>query len=103
LDTVWSKTLLVFLNQDIEEVAFIIHENFGKSRRELSLSLKSGCQRRFITKTSVKLNHFIMCAKFRQDLLHCAYADTFTVLILIWIKMLIIIWVQQVDQPEAFG
>lgn len=96
------------LNQDIEEVAFIIHESFGKKVEEelLAIAQKLGAKGTiYYQSEALGTGHAIMCAK---DSLSgpavIAYADT-----LIRADFDLdqnadsVIWVKQVDQPEAFG
>lgn len=96
------------LNQDIEEVAFIIHETFGKKVEEelLAIAHKLGAKGTiYYQNEALGTGHAIMCAK---DSLSgpavIAYADT-----LIRADFDLdkeadsVIWVKQVDQPEAFG
>jgi glucose-1-phosphate thymidylyltransferase len=96
------------LNQVIEEVAFIIHESFGKKVEEelLAIAQKLGAKGTiYYQNEALGTGHAIMCAK---DSLSgpavIAYADT-----LIRADFDLdqdadsVIWVKQVDQPEAFG
>ncbi|SHM89810.1 sugar phosphate nucleotidyltransferase [Flavobacterium xinjiangense] len=96
------------LNQDIEEVAFIIHESFGKKVEEelIAIAQKLGAKGTiYYQNEALGTGHAIMCAK---DSLSgpavIAYADT-----LIRADFDLdqnadsVIWVKQVDEPEAFG
>ncbi|UOX35036.1 nucleotidyltransferase [Flavobacterium sediminilitoris] len=96
------------LNQDIEEVAFIIHESFGKQVEEelLEIAQKLGAKGTiYYQNEALGTGHAIMCAK---DSLNgpavIAYADT-----LIRADFDLdttadsVIWVKQVEKPEAFG
>ena len=96
------------LNQDIEEIAFIIHESFGKKVEEelVAIAQKLGARGTiYYQNEALGTGHAIMCAK---DSLSgpavIAYADT-----LIRADFDLdqtadsVIWVKQVDQPEAFG
>ena len=96
------------LNQDIEEVAFIIHESFGKKVEEdlIAIAQKLGAKGTiYYQNEALGTGHAIMCAK---DSLSgpavIAYADT-----LIRADFDLdttadsVIWVKQVDKPEAFG
>ncbi|SEF51486.1 sugar phosphate nucleotidyltransferase [Flavobacterium urumqiense] len=96
------------LNQDIEEVAFIIHESFGKKVEEelIAIAQKLGAKGTiYYQNEALGTGHAIMCAK---DSLSgpavIAYADT-----LIRADFDLdqnadsVIWVKQVDYPEAFG
>ena len=96
------------LNQQIEEVAFIIHESFGKKVEDelIGIAHKLGAKGTiYYQNEALGTGHAIMCAK---DSLSgsavIAYADT-----LIRADFDLdqtadsVIWVKQVDQPEAFG
>jgi glucose-1-phosphate thymidylyltransferase len=96
------------LNQPIEEVAFIIHESFGKKVEDdlIAIAQKLGAKGTiYYQNEALGTGHAIMCAK---DSLSgsavIAYADT-----LIRADFDLdtsadsVIWVKQVDQPEAFG
>ena len=96
------------LQQDIEEVAFIIHESFGKKVEQelIAIATKLGAKGTiYYQNEALGTGHAIMCAK---DSLSgpavIAYADT-----LIRADFDLdkdadsVIWVKQVDQPEAFG
>lgn len=96
------------LNQPIDEVAFIIHESFGQQvEKELvEIAEKLGAKGTiYYQNEALGTGHAIMCAK---DSLSgpavIAYADT-----LIRAKFDLdksadsVIWVKQVDKPEAFG
>ena len=102
------EDIAAVLNQDIEEVAFIIHESFGKKVEEelLAIAQKLGAKGTiYYQNEALGTGHAIMCAK---DSLSgpavIAYADT-----LIRADFDLdqnadsVIWVKQVDQPEAFG
>lgn len=96
------------LNQQIEEVAFIIHESFGQKVEEelLAIAEKLGAKGTiYYQNEALGTGHAIMCAK--ESLSGpavIAYADT-----LIRADFDLdkeadsVIWVKQVDQPEAFG
>jgi glucose-1-phosphate thymidylyltransferase len=96
------------LNQEIEEVAFIIHETFGKKVEDelIAIAQKLGAKGTiYYQNEALGTGHAIMCAK---DSLSgpavIAYADT-----LIRADFDLdknadsVIWVKQVDEPEAFG
>ena len=96
------------LNQKIEEVAFIIHESFGKKVEEelIAIAQKLGAKGTiYYQNEALGTGHAIMCAK---DSLSgpavIAYADT-----LIRADFELdasadsVIWVKQVDQPQEFG
>ena len=96
------------LNQPIEEVAFIIHESFGKKVEEelVAIAQKLGAKGTiYYQNEALGTGHAIMCAK--ESLSGpavIAYADT-----LIRANFDLdtsadsVIWVKQVDEPEAFG
>ncbi|MEY4835901.1 MAG: hypothetical protein RI980_2016 [Bacteroidota bacterium] len=96
------------INQPINEVAFIIHESFGETVEKdlLAIATKIGAKGTiYYQNEALGTGHAIMCAK---DSLSgpavIAYADT-----LIRADFELdatadsVIWVKQVDQPEAFG
>ncbi len=96
------------LNQPIDEVAFVIHESFGKKVEEdlIEIAQKLGAKGTiYYQNEPLGTGHAIMCAK---DSLSgpavIAYADT-----LIRADFDLdqtadsVIWVKQVDKPEAFG
>ena len=96
------------LNQPIDEVAFIIHESFGKKVEDelTAIAQKLGAKGTiYYQNEALGTGHAIMCAK---DSLSgpavIAYADT-----LIRADFDLdknadsVIWVKQVDKPEAFG
>ena len=102
------EDIATVLNQPIEEVAFIIHESFGKQVEEelLAIANKLGAKGTiYYQNQALGTGHAIMCAK---DSLSgpavIAYADT-----LIRADFDLdtsadsVIWVKQVDKPEAFG
>ncbi|CAM3951224.1 sugar phosphate nucleotidyltransferase [Flavobacterium weaverense] len=102
------EDIAAVLQQDIEEVAFIIHESFGKKVEEelIAIATKLGAKGTiYYQNEALGTGHAIMCAK---DSLSgpavIAYADT-----LIRADFDLdkdadsVIWVKQVDQPEAFG
>src|SRR6187402_1549314 len=96
------------LNQPIEEIAFVIHESFGKKVEEdlIAIANKLGARGTiYYQNEALGTGHAIMCAK--ESLSGpavIAYADT-----LIRADFELdpaadaVIWVKQVDQPEAFG
>ncbi|MFL9830021.1 sugar phosphate nucleotidyltransferase [Flavobacterium sp. ST-87] len=96
------------LNQEIEEVAFIIHESFGEKVEQdlIAIAEKLGAKGTiYYQNEALGTGHAIMCAK---DSLSgpavIAYADT-----LIRADFELdptadaVIWVKQIDNPEAFG
>jgi glucose-1-phosphate thymidylyltransferase len=102
------EDIAAVLNQPIDEVAFIIHESFGKKVEEelIEIAQKLGARGTiYYQNEALGTGHAIMCAK---DSLSgpavIAYADT-----LIRADFDLdqtadsVIWVKQVNQPEAFG
>ena len=102
------EDIAAVLNQPIEEVAFVIHESFGKKVEEelIVIAQKLGAKGTiYYQNEALGTGHAIMCAK---DSLSgpavIAYADT-----LIRADFDLdqnadsVIWVKQVDKPEAFG
>jgi glucose-1-phosphate thymidylyltransferase len=96
------------LNQNIEEVAFIIHESFGKKVEEdlIAIAQKLGAKGTiYYQNEALGTGHAIMCAK---DSLSgpavIAYADTLIRADFDLDKTAdSVIWVKQVDAPEQFG
>jgi glucose-1-phosphate thymidylyltransferase len=96
------------LNQQIDEVAFIIHESFGKKVEEdlIAIAQKLGAKGTiYYQNEALGTGHAIMCAK---DSLSgpavIAYADTLIRADFDLDKTAdSVIWVKQVDHPEAFG
>lgn len=96
------------LNQPIEEIAFIIHESFGKKVEEdlLAIAEKLGAKGTiYYQNEALGTGHAIMCAeKSLSGPAVIAYADT---LIRATFNLDTtadsVIWVKQVDHPEAFG
>jgi glucose-1-phosphate thymidylyltransferase len=102
------EDIAAVLNQEIEEIAFIIHESFGQKVEEdlIAIAEKLGSKGTiYYQNEALGTGHAIMCAK---DSLSgpavIAYADT-----LIRADFDLdqtadsVIWVKKVDQPEAFG
>lgn len=96
------------LNQPIEEVAFVIHESFGKQVENdlVAIAEKLGAKGTiYYQNEPLGTGHAIMCAK---DSLSgpavIAYADTLIRANFdLDTKADSVIWVKQVDKPEAFG
>lgn len=102
------EDIAAVLNQPIDEVAFIIHESFGKKVEEelVAIAKKLGARGTiYYQNEALGTGHAIMCAK---DSLSgpavIAYADTLIRADFDLDKTAdSVIWVKQVDQPEAFG
>lgn len=102
------EDIAAVLNQPIEEIAFIIHESFGKKVEEelIAIAQKLGAKGTiYYQNEALGTGHAIMCAK---DSLSgpavIAYADTLIRADFDLDKTAdSVIWVKQVDQPEAFG
>ena len=96
------------LNQNIDEVAFIIHESFGKKVEDdlIAIAQKLGAKGTiYYQNEALGTGHAIMCAK---DSLSgpavIAYADTLIRADFDLDKTAdSVIWVKQVEKPEAFG
>lgn len=96
------------LNQEIEEVAFIIHESFGKKVEEelVAIAQKLGAKGTiYYQNEPLGTGHAIMCAKNSlSGPAVIAYADTLIRADFDLDKTAdSVIWVKQVDKPEAFG
>lgn len=96
------------LNQDLEEIAFIIHESFGKEveKELIEIATKLGAKGTiYYQNEALGTGHAIMCAKDSLDgPAVIAYADTlFRANFNLDTTADSVIWVKQVDQPEAFG
>ena len=102
------EDIAAVLNQPIQEVAFIIHESFGKKAEEdlIAIAQKLGAKGTiYYQNEALGTGHAIMCAKESlSGSAVIAYADT-----LIRADFDLdtsadsVIWVKQVNQPEAFG
>lgn len=96
------------LDQDIDEVAFIINEDFGLEVETNLLAIAKGLNAKgsiFYQDKPLGTGHAIMCAK---DVLEgpcvIAYADTlFKADFNLDQSADSVIWVKQVDNPQAFG
>lgn len=102
------EDIVGILNQPIEEVAFIIHESFGKTVEQelIAIAGKLGAKGTiYYQNEALGTGHAIMCAKpSLSGPAVIAYADT-----LIRADFNLdpqadsVIWVKQVEKPEAFG
>ncbi|MFK7032446.1 sugar phosphate nucleotidyltransferase [Flavobacterium oreochromis] len=96
------------INQDIEEIAFIIHESFGKKVEEELVAIAENLSAKgtiYYQNEALGTGHAIMCAK--ESLSGptvIAYADTlFKADFTLDTAADSVIWVKQVDNPDAFG
>lgn len=96
------------LNQDIEEIAFIIHKDFGKQVEKdlIAIAEKLGAKGTICYQNeALGTAHAIMCAKDSMSgPIVVAYADTlFRADFTLDTTADSVIWVKQVDDPSAFG
>ncbi|OWP83901.1 nucleotidyltransferase [Flavobacterium davisii] len=96
------------INQDIEEIAFIIHESFGKKVEDELITIAQNLGAKgtiYYQNEALGTGHAIMCAK--ESLSGptvIAYADTlFKADFTLDTAADSVIWVKQVENPEAFG
>jgi len=96
------------LNDKIEEIAFIIHESFGKQTEKdlIAIAEKLGAKGTiYYQNEALGTAHAILCAKeSMQGPLVVAYADTlFRADFNLDKTADSVIWVKRVDDPSAFG
>lgn len=96
------------INQDIEEIAFIIHESFGKKVEVdlIAIAEKLGARGTiYYQNEALGTAHAILCAKeSMQGPIVVAYADTlFRADFTLDTTADSVIWVKQVEDPSAFG
>ncbi len=96
------------INQDIEEIAFIIHKDFGKQveKELIAIAEKLGAKGTiYYQNEALGTAHAIMCAKESMTgPIVVAYADTlFRADFTLDTTADSVIWVKQVDDPSAFG
>jgi glucose-1-phosphate thymidylyltransferase len=96
------------INQDIEEIAFIIHKDFGKQVEIdlIAIAEKLGARGTiYYQNEALGTAHAIMCAKeSMQGPIVVAYADTlFRADFTLDTSADSVIWVKQVEDPSAFG
>ncbi len=96
------------LNQQIDEIAFIIHKDFGKDVEEelIKIADKLGSIGKiYYQNEALGTAHAIMCAKESMEgPLVVAYADTlFRADFALDTTADSVIWVKQVEDPSAFG
>ena len=96
------------INQEIDEIAFIIHKDFGKQVEQdlIAIAEKLGSKGTiYYQNEALGTAHAIMCAKeSMQGPLVVAYADTlFRAEFTLDTAADSVIWVKQVEDPSAFG
>ncbi|HLF52450.1 sugar phosphate nucleotidyltransferase [Flavobacterium sp.] len=96
------------INQEIEEIAFIIHKDFGKQVEDdlIAIAQKLGSKGTiYYQNEALGTAHAIMCAKeSMQGPIVVAYADTlFRADFTLDTSADSVIWVKQVEDPSAFG
>ena len=96
------------INQEIEEIAFIIHKDFGKQVEVelIAIAKKLGAKGTICYQNeALGTAHAIMCAKeSMQGQIVVAYADTlFRADFSLDTSADSVIWVKQVEDPSAFG
>src|SRR6478752_5633589 len=96
------------INQKIEEIAFIIHEDFGTQVEKdlIAIAEKLGSRGTiYYQNEALGTAHAIMCAKeSMQGPIVVAYADTlFRADFTLDTSADSVIWVKQVEDPSAFG
>lgn len=96
------------INQEIEEIAFIIHKDFGKQVENdlVAIAEKLGAKGTiYYQNEALGTAHAIMCAKeSMQGPIVVAYADTlFRADFSLDTTADSVIWVKQVEDPSAFG
>jgi len=96
------------INQDIEEIAFIIHKDFGTQVETdlIAIAEKLGSKGTiYYQNEALGTAHAIMCAKeSMQGPIVVAYADTlFRADFTLDTTADSVIWVKQVEDPSAFG
>ena len=96
------------INQEIEEIAFIIHESFGKEVESdlLAIATKLGSTGKiYYQNEALGTAHAILCAKeSMQGNIVVAYADTlFRADFTLETDADSVIWVKAVEDPSAFG
>jgi glucose-1-phosphate thymidylyltransferase len=96
------------INQEIDEIAFIIHESFGKQVENdlIAIAEKLGSKGTiYYQNEALGTAHAIMCAKESMSgPIVVAYADTlFRADFTLDTSADSVIWVKQVEDPSAFG
>jgi glucose-1-phosphate thymidylyltransferase len=96
------------INQDIEEIAFIIHKDFGKQVEAdlIAIAEKLGSKGTvYYQNEALGTAHAILCAQASmQGPIVVAYADTlFRADFTLDTSADSVIWVKQVEDPSAFG
>lgn len=96
------------INQEIDEIAFIIHQDFGKKVEEdlIAIAQKLGSRGTiYYQNEALGTAHAILCAKESMEgQIVVAYADTlFRADFTLDTSADAVIWVKQVEDPSAFG
>lgn len=102
------EDIAAVMNQDIEEIAFIIHKDFGPQVEKdlIAIAEKLGSKGKiYYQNEALGTAHAIMCAKDSMEgPIVVAYADTlFRADFTLDTSADSVIWVKQVDDPSAFG
>ncbi|MBF6607317.1 MAG: nucleotidyltransferase [Flavobacterium sp.] len=102
------EDIAAVINQDIDEIAFIIHKDFGLQVEKdlIAIAEKLGSKGKiYYQNEALGTAHAIMCAKdSMQGPIVVAYADTlFRADFTLDTSADSVIWVKQVDDPSAFG
>ncbi len=102
------EDITAVINQEIDEIAFIIHKDFGKQVETdlIAIAEKLGSKGTiYYQNEALGTAHAIMCAKeSMQGPIVIAYADTlFRADFTLDTTADSVIWVKQVDDPSAFG
>jgi glucose-1-phosphate thymidylyltransferase len=102
------EDIAAVINQEIEEIAFIIHKDFGKQVEVelIAIAEKLGAKGTICYQNeALGTAHAIMCAKeSMQGPIVVAYADTlFRADFSLDTSADSVIWVKQVEDPSAFG
>lgn len=102
------EDIAAVINQPIEEIAFIIHKDFGKKVEEdlIAIAEKLGSRGTiYYQNEALGTAHAIMCAKESMSgPIVVAYADTlFRADFTLDTTADSVIWVKQVEDPSAFG
>ena len=102
------EDIAAVINQEIDEIAFIIHPDFGKKVEDdlIAIAQKLGSKGTiYYQNEALGTAHAILCAKDSMDgPVVVAYADTlFRANFELNTEADAVIWVKQVEDPSAFG